>query len=369
MGASTRAAAASALRAGFTPWCADLFADADLRQACPVHRVPPGDYPRGLRSAVEAAPAGPWLYTGALENYPDIIATIDRALWGNSPQVLRRVRSPRLVHECLTRQGLPCPGLASGDPDPRRRWLVKPIRSAGGHGIRFWKPGESIDRRRFYLQEWIEGQSCAAIFAAQPGRATPLLGVATQLVGETWLGAAPFHYCGSLGPVALPNEVRAVLTRIGGVLAGAFGLRGLFGVDCVWRDGVPWPIEINPRYTASIEVLERATGHAFLAAHATAFTGAASDVSSPVGMARCVAKGILFAQTALTFPERGPWDVALRTPLADPATPFADIPAPGTCIEAGQPICTAFAGGDGAEACLSALRDSVRTLELTLYGV
>jgi len=27
---------------------------------------------------------------------------------------------------------------------------------------------------------------------------------------------------------------------------------------CILRDGVPWPVEINPRYTASVEVLEYA---------------------------------------------------------------------------------------------------------------
>ena len=39
-GASTRAAAFSALRAGLRPWCADLFADADLQAHCPAMRLP-----------------------------------------------------------------------------------------------------------------------------------------------------------------------------------------------------------------------------------------------------------------------------------------------------------------------------------------
>ena len=47
-GASVRAAAFSALRAGLQPWCADLFADADLRARCPTIRVPAEVYPDGF---------------------------------------------------------------------------------------------------------------------------------------------------------------------------------------------------------------------------------------------------------------------------------------------------------------------------------
>src|SRR5206468_8888687 len=70
LGASARAAAFSARRAGLAPWCADLFADADLRRLCPVRRIDVADYPAGLVTALADAPPGPVLYTGALENYP-----------------------------------------------------------------------------------------------------------------------------------------------------------------------------------------------------------------------------------------------------------------------------------------------------------
>src|SRR5207249_9264748 len=82
------------------------------------------------------------------------------------------------------------------------------------------------------------------------------LEVTRQLVGEPWLHAAPFHYCGSIGPLPLSESLWRKFWRIGTVLAKAFRLRGLFGVDCVLRDGIPWPVEVNPRYPASVEVLE-----------------------------------------------------------------------------------------------------------------
>lgn len=328
------------------------------------------DYPKGLIAAVKDAPVGAWIYTGALENRPDIVAKIDRALWGNPPEVLRRVRSPQLVHDCWTRHGLPFPALATGEPDPRRRWLVKPFRSAAGHGIRFWNPARRIDRRRSYLQEWIEGQSAAAIYVGQRDGSTMLLGVTEQLVGEPWLGAAPFHYCGSVGPLTLPAPAVTLLVKIGEALVHEFGLRGLFGIDFVLREGVPFPVEINPRYTASVEVLEIATGQALLAQHAVAFGGvelsASTRAAAPSPGAACVAKGILFARAAFTFPQRGPWESALRMALDAPAASYADIPAPGTPIQADQPICTVFARADSAATCLPALRDSIRGLERVL---
>ena len=54
-------------------------------------------------------------------------------------------------------------------------------------------------------------------------------------------------------------------------MSKAAGLRGLFGVDFVLRDGIPWPVEVNPRYTASVEVLEFAAGIRALTLHRSIF--------------------------------------------------------------------------------------------------
>ena len=47
---------------------------------------------------------------------------------------------------------------------------------------------------------------------------------------------------------------------MGAALADVFDLCGLFGVDGVVRGNRFWPVEINPRYTASMEVLEYVPG-------------------------------------------------------------------------------------------------------------
>jgi len=169
VGASVRAAAFSAMRAGLEPWCADLFADADLQARCPVLAVPASRYPHGLVDALAAWPPGPWMYTGALENRPHLVDRLSRkrALWGNGAAVLRKVRSPYRLAACLRSARLAHLAVqrCSAPLSREGQWLCKPWRGAGGRGIRFHVPGRSVNPKgRCYLQEYIEGESCAAIY-------------------------------------------------------------------------------------------------------------------------------------------------------------------------------------------------------------
>src|SRR5437762_79510 len=134
VGASARAAACSAVRAGFVVHAADLFADADLCRIAEATRV--RDYPHGLAAVLAGPQTGGWMYTGALENYPKLVDEWSRLrrLWGNAGDVLRGVRQPRELADALGRAGLPCPAVTfDGGPLPRDgTWLRKAFRSAGG---------------------------------------------------------------------------------------------------------------------------------------------------------------------------------------------------------------------------------------------
>ncbi len=136
VGASTRAAAFSALRAGLKPRCLDYFGDRDLMAICTVDRVEAQEGVAGLERLALGLPPGPWLYTGPLENHPDRVERISRThrLHGNAAETLRGARDPFRLVEVLRGQGLPC---LETRPDAQRlprdgSWLVKPIASAGG---------------------------------------------------------------------------------------------------------------------------------------------------------------------------------------------------------------------------------------------
>jgi predicted ATP-grasp superfamily ATP-dependent carboligase len=368
LGASVRAAAQSARRARLIPWGADLFCDMDLKTLGAFQSV--ADYPNEFFSIAKQGPPGPWLYTGALENWPRLVDAIAgiRPLWGNTAAVLRRVRSPMILHRKLTAAGIPCPGVRLLAPDGGR-WLIKPRRGGGGREIDFWRPSVSTvhSPRQHFFQEYIEGEPCAAIFLAHENHAA-LLGVTRQLVGQDWLNAGAFQYCGSIGPLVLDADQQRAFERLGNALAAGFRLRGLFGVDCVLRDGLPVAVEVNPRYTASVEVLELATGSAFLQSQQRVFEDATGPLASAASRAGMVAKAILFAKKPLLVPGDGPWRKCTLPP-DDPWTmpAFADIPPAGQSIRERQPILTFFTRADSPAACLAQLQHIARDLDRWLY--
>ncbi len=136
-GASVRAAAQSAVRAGFQVTAVDLFCDRDLAACCQAFHV--RDFPRGILSVAEQIAPMEWLYTGGLENEPALVDAVSRRhrLLGHAGAVLRQIRDPWRLGDVLARVGLrfPCPA----HRPPRGgtgRWLLKPLRSCGGTRIR-----------------------------------------------------------------------------------------------------------------------------------------------------------------------------------------------------------------------------------------
>ena len=156
-------------------------------------------------------------------------------------------------------------------------WLVKPLASGGGQRIRVWD-GVTTLPRGCYLQEFIDGMSGSIVFVAAGGRAVPLA-VSRQLVGEPAFGAEGFKYCGNILTSAPADNAPGfsedeTLVEGASALAQAvvdeFGLVGVNGIDFIARDGSPRAIEVNPRWCASMELVERAYGVSVFGAHASA---------------------------------------------------------------------------------------------------
>jgi predicted ATP-grasp superfamily ATP-dependent carboligase len=352
-GVTTRPLAISAARAGWTVSAADAFGDLDLR-ACAEVLVPDADEGFNPSSAVRAArgiPAEFAAYTSNFENYPAAVAALARGrrLLGNSPAVLRRVRDPLQLMRSLRRLGFQTPRTRATPPkseERSRRWLLKPRRSGGGHGTARWGPDRAVGRHR-YLQERISGLPGSVAFLAD-GRRACVLGLSRQLVGRPELGTRGFRYCGSLmGPGLFPKEeaLRRCAESLAAAAVRTFGLVGLNGLDFIARAGVAWPIEVNPRFSASMELLERGADLPLFTLHAEACAGRLPDRAlRPLD--RVHGKAIVFARReVMTGATRG-W-------LRDAA--MADIPHPGQRIARGRPICTVFATGGNAEACFQAL--------------
>jgi predicted ATP-grasp superfamily ATP-dependent carboligase len=358
VGASARAAAFSAIRGGFQPHCADLFADVDLAARCPVRRV--SNYPAGLPEALAELPHARWLYTGGLENHPDLVdrMAMIRPLLGNPGAVLRAVRDPALLSDVVrqgacqfpdwrpTSDGLPTDG----------SWLRKGYRSAGGAMVQSWRGGSS--EARYYFQRRIEGRSAAAVYIAARTRAR-LLGVTEQLVGAAWTGAPPFRYAGSLSPLPLRDQQESTLIELGDRLAGVFGLEGLFGVDVLLAGDVIYAVDINPRFPASVEVLERCYGFSAVELH----VAACGEGRLPATLGQedgCLhGKALLYATQRCHAGDRFSRLAREAIDRGDAWPQVADVPAAGSIIEAGRPMMTVFAAGGTWASLDERLRDAV----------
>jgi len=371
LGASVRAAAYSAQRAGFDPVCADCYGDNDLANRFPVTCVE--NYPDDLISTVDdGSPFAGWMYTGGMENYPRLVDQIaeKRTLYGNSGLILDRVRDPKRFVGALARGGLPYPAVnetAAGLPRDGS-WLRKHRHMTGGLGVQIWDPRTTAPRDDpdWYFQQRIAGTPCSAVYVSAGGTAV-LLGVTRQLIGTDWCGSSGFRYCGSLGPMQLPGPVRSIFEQIGNQLGYEFGLMGLFGVDAILADTTIWPVEVNPRYPSSVEVLERALGIRAIELHVDACRRGRLPEAMPQVSERWNGKAVLYARKDVVVPEVFVQRVATENHgMTWPAV--ADVPAAGREIAAGTPVTTVLGEADSEEALEELLKEKLGQLNEVLYS-
>jgi uncharacterized protein len=355
VGMSTRAAAESAARAGFQVTTIDGYADRDQHPSVRALSISRDFSSRPTASAIARAArslgSDAVVYLSPFENHPRAVSALasGRTLWGNSPDALRRVRNPFELADVLRRNGFRVPRLLSNDPnDPNdpNDWLVKPFRSGGGNRIRPWHGG-SIPRT-CYLQERIDGWSGSLVFVAAAGACVPL-GFSRQLAGDPLFGGNGYRYCGSIVAPVEPTLLQKAVA-VAECVTAEFGLTGLNGIDfVVARDGVPYPVEVNPRWSSSMEVAEKLLDATLFSMHVAACStsdrppeGASHDLEARSPGARVMGKAIVYARQACSVGETAAW-------LNDPTV--RDVPHSGERFRPGQPVCTVLAAGDDARQC------------------
>ncbi len=342
VGFTTRAAAESARRAEHDIVTVDYFGDLDQKALCENYSLRELGRPYSASALLALARALSYdgvAYAGGLENHPEVVRRLssERTLLGNEPATLRRARDPETLFSFLRSHGFAAPRIhRCGDSLPHAgAWLRKPLRSGGGREIRSWggerlRPGE-------ILQEFVEGTPASAAFVAD-GRRSLLLGWTEQL-------SAPggFGYGGNILPCSGPPAARAEVEAMAEALTSGFGLRGLNGLDFILQDDRAIPLEVNPRYSASMELFDRAAGISTFGLHVAACQGRFPPaIRIKPGF---WGKRIVYAPIRLRLGDTDPWlDRGVR-----------DIPHPGEVIGRGDPICTVFAWAPTREACLEGL--------------
>jgi predicted ATP-grasp superfamily ATP-dependent carboligase len=352
-GVTTRPLALSAVRAGYRVTAIDAFGDLDLRMVAKVILARP-DRPGKAYGPLQAATAGLGIaaelaaYTSNFENYPAAVACLaaGRRLLGNSPATLARARDPLRLSRVLREHGFASPQCHAQPPREgvARAWLLKPRRSGGGHGIVPWLKGQSVPRT-MYLQQRIPGAPGSISFAAD-GTNAIVLGFSRQLVGDRRFGAGSFRYCGNILAArgarlfSRQEELLKQAAALAQLLTRRFDLHGLNGLDFMAKNGLPYPIEVNPRYSASMELIERSLGISMFETHVRASMGQLPV--PPVLGSALHGKAIVFARQDCAVGDTRSW---LNTGW------LADVPPPSSRIAQGRPICTVFAEAATYGAC------------------
>jgi predicted ATP-grasp superfamily ATP-dependent carboligase len=278
---------------------------------------------------------------------------------GNSPETLAKSKDWRFLRSVCEKNKITCPQtLLPGEAKntTTREWLAKPAFGGGGRAVRPWH-GEPLQKGEV-AQALVKGRpaSCAVL---ADGQDSVVLGITEQLIGRTVFGVGMFRWCGNIYPLALPADLNQELWKqveeMALCLTRNLGLKGAFGLDLVitfQKQGVKaFLIEINPRPTASMELLEAQLGLNIFSLHQEALKGrlCPPQVKQPQ---KCAGKAVVFAGKDLVMPSTKAWRAKGRK----------DIPFGQEKVKAQAPICTVFAQASLRDECFGELCNQARRL-------
>ncbi|MDH5461872.1 MAG: ATP-grasp domain-containing protein [Candidatus Bathyarchaeota archaeon] len=370
IGVDSVSLAASAKRAGYEVFAVDHFGDQDLKRVCReslsaikqrpgrgcgyMSRVFSPEFLLQLAKALlKRFEINAALLSSGLDDSSDILSELNELvpILGNHPSIIGKTRDKTQFFRELDRIGVSHPETAVvEDLEEARKEskdigypiVVKPSRGFGGAGVRKAEAFRQLKRafreasfldEKVLIQKYISGiHASASLISSIKGVVT--LTVNEQLIGMQELGQRePFGYCGNMVPLSVSRSVVDECKSVVGWIAQHFGLVGSNGVDLVIsRQGVPYVIEVNPRFQGTLECVERVLRMNIVEAHVEACVqGSLPTISkrTPVFCARF----ILFAPRRLIAPELNTFEGA------------RDIPLPGVIVEEGEPLCSLIVEG------------------------
>ena len=394
VGVSTRAMLESAVNAGFSVISLDYFADEDAQRLSKVYSLAQ-DFGFELNSynllkAAKLLPCTDFVYASGPEHQPDELYYWEERglLRGNTPQTVKDIRNPWCLQQVLAELEISMPAfyrieewLSQGKIYAGRKFLLKPLHRGGGSGI-VTLPEESntmrellrnISTEQYIIQAYIEGLPASVTFLAD-GQEAVVLGTSRQLIS---METGDFTYVGNIVPLSSLYSEKIprfddLLIKMVNHLTDAFKLRGLNTVDfLVSTEGIH-VLEVNPRWSGSVELLERQLGLALFPYHidpcgVAQFLKEQRDSEENIrtkkgitnrnneGMIRSNNEGFWGKQIVYASEE-----MKLRKNLEVSSLieqGMRDISSPGTVIKRGQPLCTVFAWAETEEDCLVSLKE------------
>ncbi|MEZ6096698.1 MAG: ATP-grasp domain-containing protein [Pirellulaceae bacterium] len=328
----------------------DLFADTDLRRTATAHQV--SSY-QLLQQHFEFSNCQIFI-GGGLESHVDSFQFLhgnNQILnWG--PGSIRAVRDFFSFQMDAAQFGFLAPRSFQMAQDATSQnvatLLIKDMNGTGGSHVRVmdWETSTVKHGRRYIFQEYISGTTYGAAFLSDRNR-TQLLGVTQQLLGDG--NGSEFCYAGSVGPITLPQDQLQQLLRFGEWIRVHYNAVGLWGVDFIVADsGCLWFVDVNPRPTASMEILEKGIGIALMPLHAEAFHSNVPSVAIPDSTNAFCKRIVYWSGEPLMISH----EHSKRLLHWLEAGRIADVPETGTVVERDQPFVTLFAEAESPESAI-----------------
>jgi predicted ATP-grasp superfamily ATP-dependent carboligase len=266
------------------------------------------------------------------EDRPWILARLARTwpLLGNDADTVSRVKDPFEFAKLCAELGVPHPPvLAACPPDPDG-WLRK--RAGGSGGVHVQAAGaERKPQAGIYFQQRVAGRAVSLLFVANGEGALPL-GFSSQWSNS--LPERPARYGGAVRPAGIGRGLKARLVQAACTLACRLRLRGLNSADFLIEGEDLWLIEINPRPGATLDIFDSPAVSLF-ALHVDACRGVL-PAPAPRFHGAVAAATVYLTRRIANMP-------ALDWPVW-----CADRQSAGSCVDAGEPICTVRAKAGSA---------------------
>ena len=308
----------------------DHFCDADLRKAVIAYDrfdelaslpIKIGEMCR--RYSIDAV-----IPTSGAENLTGLPAPV----LGSSPAVAARYLDKGYTQKWFESLQIPVPPLVRPGEFPA---MLKALKGSGGwrntivhsdDDISAWK--DLFPDEPFILQRIVDGIPASVCCVAAGGKARALA-VNRQIMRGC--GPYRFGFCGSVTPFDTPGKDEMI--RYAELAAARSGCIGVLGIDFMVCSDAVYAIELNPRFVATLDTIESATGINLVDLHINACKGEVPE-SMPVPVQYAVRR-ILFADRSFTLTQ----DLSHLQPHV------ADVPVTPAEFEEGGAVISVFGSG------------------------
>jgi methenyltetrahydromethanopterin cyclohydrolase len=325
--------------AGFSPLIIDCFADADSQrlalETIKVESLALKHLTAALSILKKTDSVIHVIYGSGFESHSKSLEYLHEnyTVLGNTASVFNAIQDKVSFFSTLNDLNIPYPKssfqLPKINPQIDRDWLIKPICSEGGLGIRkFNKKCHVPDS--YYWQEVVEGVAMSVLFVADSSEFV-IHGFHQQY--SLCIGDNEYVFSAIISLVDVDDGITQTVSIWLEKLVSRFSLKGVNSLDFIYTEDQCYVLEINARPSASMQLYN----NHLIIEHIKCFI-AGTRIERSEKIKDCRGYCLIFAESECKINEHVIWPKWA-----------ADIPQAGSIINTGMPICSIIAGGENEQ--------------------